>query len=389
MSARIAGGHDRVVRRAALLDPAGRGERVEIAHILGQLDGVPGGLDPDVRPPGRVRARRSEQVADDLAAARRDGARGVLRRQLLDGLARDIDLLVRGGQAGSPTRWAAWRCASRRAASSRKLGAVGVDLEARHRASTVPRARRHPGGRSCIDSRHVPEDDHGCRARARRRPCARRRAVPRRRQQPRLPRVFRASRGARDERRDADERAARVREHALQAPRRLQAARRRRRLGHAPCAPGRGRRGGRRRLQAGPQADARPPARAVPALPADRRGVRLPEPRVRGLGGGRRDRDDRDPGRRGGRQDLRRLDRPRRVPALLRERDADDDAARRLRRQRLHAGARRAPLRRPARSGARLHRAQGRHLGQHPRHPGDRRQDGRPARSPSTARSRR
>ena len=45
-----------------------------------------------------------------------------------------------------------------------------------------------------------------------------------------------------------------------------------------------------------------------------------------------------------------------------RERDADDDAARRLRRQRLHARARRAPLRRPARPGARLHRAQGRHL---------------------------
>ena len=83
-----------------------------------------------------------------------------------------------------------------------------------------------------------------------------------------------------------------------------------------PGAPHRGRRGGGRRLQGRPQADAGPAARAVPALPADRRGVRLPEPRVRGLGGRRRDRDARDARRRGGDPDLRRLDRPRRVPAL-------------------------------------------------------------------------
>ena len=44
-------------------------------------------------------------------------------------------------------------------------------------------------------------------------------------------------------------------------------------------------------------------ARAVPALPADRRGVRLPQPRVRGLGGRRRDRDARDARRRGRHQD--------------------------------------------------------------------------------------
>ena len=67
-----------------------------------------------------------------------------------------------------------------------------------------------------------------------------------------------------------------------------------------PVAPHRGRRGGRGRLQGGPPADAGPAPRAVPALPADRRGVRLPEPRVRGLGGRRRDRDARDPRRRGG-----------------------------------------------------------------------------------------
>ena len=66
-------------------------------------------------------------------------------------------------------------------------------------------------------------------------------------------------------------------------------------------------------------------------------------------------------------QHVRRLHRPRRVPALQREHLADDDAARRRGRPRLHARARRAPLRRPPRPGAGLHRPQGRHLGQHPR----------------------
>ncbi len=50
--------------------------------------------------------------------------------------------------------------------------------------------------------------------------------------------------------------------------------------------------------------------------------------------------------------------------------------------QRLHARARRAPLRRPARPGAGLHRAEGRHLRQHPGRPRDRRQDGRTADRP-------
>ena len=226
-----------------------------------------GRLDPDVRPPGRVVPRRPEQVADDLAAARGDGARGVLGGELLDRLARHVELLVRGRQATARRRAGPHGAAP--AGRLRRRGTPGRMDGSRGASRAAPyRALPHPRGRSCIDSRHVPEDDHGCRARARRRPRARRRAVPRRRQQPRLSRVLRAPRGARDERRDADERAARVREHALQAPRRLQAARRRRRLGHAPGAPRRGRRGGRRRLQAGPQADARPPARAVPALPA-------------------------------------------------------------------------------------------------------------------------
>ena len=61
---------------------------------------------------------------------------------------------------------------------------------------------------------------------------------------------------------------------------------------------------------------------------------------------------------------------------MLAEHRPDDDAARGRRRQRLHARARRAPLRDPARPGAGLHRAQGRLVRQHPRRPRDRRQDG-------------
>ena len=150
-------------------------------------------------------------------------------------------------------------------------------------------------------------------------------------------------------------------------------------MGHAARAPCRGRRGGRRRLQGGPSPDGRSAAGAVPALPADRRGVRVPQPRVRGLGGGRRDRNVGDAGRSSRREDMRRVDRPRRVPARLRERVSDDDAARRERRAGVHAGARRGALRNPAGADPRFHRAQGRHLRQHPWRSRHRRQDGRAA----------
>ena len=233
----------------------------------------------------------------------------------------------------------------------------GLNLQRRHRRRTIPLTHA--------------QDVDGSGAAAGRRAGSRLRALPRRRQQPRVPRLLRATGGAGDERGLLDERAARLHEHALQAARGLPAEGRRGRLGHAPGPP-RGRLGG---LQVGAPPDAGPAARAVPALPADRRGLRLPEPRVRGLGGRRRDRHARDAGRRGGDQDDRRLDRPRRVPARHGERRADDDPARRLRRQRLHARPRRGALRDPARPGAGLHRAQGRHLGQHPGRSGDRRQD--------------
>ena len=243
---------------------------------------------------------------------------------------------------------------------------------------TLPAEARNPepraGGGGGLRSPHAEDADRGG-APARRRAGQGGRAVPRRRQQPRLPRVLRAARGAADDRRAADERAPRLHEHALQAPLRLRPSRRRGRVGHPADPPD----GDRRDVQGGAPADARPAPRAVPALPPDRRGVRLLEPRVRGLGGGRRDRDARDARGRGRDPHLCRLHRPGRVPALQRERLADDDAAGRRGRPRLHARAGRAPVRRPPRPGAGLHRPEGRHVRQHPRHPGNRGQDRRSA----------
>ena len=166
-------------------------------------------------------------------------------------------------------------------------------------------------------------------------------------------------------------RAARVHEHAVQAALRLPAQGGRSGVGHAARAPG----GALRRVQAGPPADAGSPPGAVPVLPPDRRGVRLPQPRVRGLGSRRRDRHARHPGGRGRDPDMRRLDRPRCLPARHRQRLPDDDPARRRGCERLHARARRGEARDHGRQGARLHRPEGRSLRQHRRRPGNRRQD--------------
>ncbi len=98
------------------------------------------------------------------------------------------------------------------------------------------------------------------------------------------------------------------------------------------------------------------------------------------MGGRRRHRHARHPGGRGRREDVRGLDRPRRVPARIRERLPDDDAERRRRRPGLHARASRGALRHPAVPDPRLHRPEGRLERQHPRNPRDRRQDRRAAR---------
>ena len=97
---RITSRRDRVVRGLTLLDPTGRRRPVEIAHILGDPHRMARRLDPHVRPPGLILARRPDQVADDLAAAGGDGTRGRLRRELGDRVASHVHLLVGRRQAG-------------------------------------------------------------------------------------------------------------------------------------------------------------------------------------------------------------------------------------------------------------------------------------------------
>ena len=253
---------------------------------------------------------RGSRLAPGAAAtaARRRSSPGRRAGELRERIAREREAeRVRDGRARRP-RSARPEAAVRRARRPRERSP--------RRRGSPPGAGRAARRRHTVQLRCVPEDAHRRRAAARRRARARVRALPRRRQQPRLPRLLRAARGARDERGLLDQRAARLHEHALQAALRLPAEGRRRRLGHPAGAPARDR----RHVQGRPPADARPPARAVPALPADRRGVRLPQPRVRGLGGRRRDRDARHARGRGRREDDGRLHRPRRVPARLRER---------------------------------------------------------------------
>ena len=247
------------------------------------------------------------------------------------------------------------RTASRTAAPTSVIawpaGSGGMRTTASSGASTTTSCVPERSGIAhtlTLDSEREPEDDHGRGARPRRRAGARGGSLPRRRQQPRLQGVFRAARGARDERRLSHERAARLHEHARQAALGLPPAGRRGGLGHEARAP----HGHLRRVQVRPPPDARSAARAVAVLQADRGGLRLPQPRVRRLGGGRRHRHSGDPRRRGGRAHVRRLDRPRRVPAGHGERLPDDDAARRRRRARLHARARHRAPRRAAREGS-------------------------------------
>ena len=80
---------------------------------------------------------------------------------------------------------------------------------------------------------------------------------------------------------------------------------------------------------------------------------------------------------RGGRRPprVRGLDRSRRLPAGIRQRLHHDDSARGGRRRRLHARPDPPALRHRPRPDPRLHRPQGRHLGQHPRGAGHRRED--------------
>jgi hypothetical protein len=88
-----------VVGGGAFLDPATGGDRVEVADVLRLLDGVTGGLHPDVGPPRPARLGCPQYVADDPAVAHggRSGcALGGERRG--DGGLRLGRVLVPGGQ---------------------------------------------------------------------------------------------------------------------------------------------------------------------------------------------------------------------------------------------------------------------------------------------------
>ena len=95
----IARRRDRVVGGEAVLDPASRCRRVEVAHVLRHFHGVARRLDPDVGPPARVGSRCAEHEADDLATAGCNGSRGVVRGELVDRGARGAALLERGRKA--------------------------------------------------------------------------------------------------------------------------------------------------------------------------------------------------------------------------------------------------------------------------------------------------
>ena len=202
-----------------------------------------------------------------------------------------------------------------------------------------------------------------------------RRALPHRRQQPGVQGVLRASRVDRDGRRAPDQRDLRVRVDDGQDP-------------HRAPPPGGDRRLGRRHVRAGAHlralqgpapASPRPAVGAVAAPGAARGGVRLPQREGRGLGGGRRDCDPGPPRPTGGGPRDGRLRRPRRLSGGRRRRAGDDDVARRHRDEDLRPRGGDRTVRRSPRAGPGPDRAEGRHLRQHPRGPGDRRQDRRPA----------
>ncbi len=116
---------------------------------------------------------------------------------------------------------------------------------------------------------------------------------------------------------------------------------------------------------------------AVAASGAAGGGVRLPQHPGRRLRGRRRDRVDRRAGQAPGPADRGddRHRRSRRLSARRRTGLDHDHQPGDHRHQGVRPPGRDRPLRDPARARARLPRAQGRHVGQHPRRSGDRRQD--------------
>ena len=201
----------------ALVDPARRGRRVEVADVLGLFDGVaPASTQtfgpqresslrsPSKKPTTRRRARPPRPKRPRGPPAPRGSRRN-----------RRAAAQPRGGDDGGhpATRPAPSRCSSEK-----------VNFEARHRRRTIASVRMP----KTLTGEELQLDDAPRAIRA----------VPRRQQQPRLPRLLRAAGGARHERGHAHECAARVHEHAVQASHRLPPQGRRRRVGLAGRADG-------------------------------------------------------------------------------------------------------------------------------------------------------
>jgi len=112
------------------------------------------------------------------------------------------------------------------------------------------------------------------------------------------------------------------------------------------------------------------------SVPGAHRGIRHPGPRAGRLRGRRPAGDARRAGA-GERHPLRgRHRRPRRAPGGRRPDRGHGHRPRHHGRQGLHPGGGRGPLRHHAGQGTRLHRPQGRHVRQYPRHPRGGREDG-------------
>ena len=278
-------------RALVVVDPALRRRGVEVAQVLRLLDRVAGELDPDVRTPELVALAHADQVADGASVAERDDARrAVEREQRLDlgPCRRRILVLGREQRLGSPV--GALALGEQLAGRVQELVGKWSNLEARHRRETIAldRVPKTLTGEElqlddgpARDSELFLVDGNNL--------------------------AYRAFFALPEELATSDG----FPTNALLGfanmlfkllsdykPKGVAVAWDTRPTERAAIAQA-----GDVVYKEGRQADARPPARAVPALPADRRGVRLPQPRVRGLGGRRRDRDARDPRRRGRDQD--------------------------------------------------------------------------------------
>src|SRR5262249_40917378 len=70
---------ERVVGRPPFIDPSRGGNGVQVAYDLGLFSRLAGRLDPDTGSPSRL--WRAHEITDDLAAAQRNAAAGVVDRK--------------------------------------------------------------------------------------------------------------------------------------------------------------------------------------------------------------------------------------------------------------------------------------------------------------------